>query len=320
MDRSTMHRRLRSAAIPVVALATLLAALGACRSKKPEKKWIAFEAPSAPTKTDIQGVPGVPKVTYTSMDAGPLAKAVPVPAASIEAALNPSGLPVYAGPVGTVEGVVKVRGPKAPEVRVEAKPECVDAKSFYGRLFREGEGRTLADALVAVTGYNGYLPTRGDVAAVSIVGCSYDRRTYGVTYGQRLEVHNQNGRLTFVPDLVGAEMPAQMVAMPRGDAVLLYPPKPGYYELRDQMARAYMTAGVYVLKFPTHAVTGTDGRFRITGVPVGTVKLSALHPALGDPVERPLDVKEGQTTTAELELVYRPKPAEAPRQDRPSIR
>jgi hypothetical protein len=316
-----MHDLLRHAATSVVVFATAVGALGACRSKKTETTSVAVSAPSASQKTDPKGIPGVPKVEYRAVDAGALATGIPLPAASVDGALNPSGLPAYAGPVGIVEGVVKVRGPKAPDAPVEPRAECADAKAFYGKLFREGAGRSLADALVSVTDYQGYLPSRGDVVPVTIRGCAFDRRTYDVTFGQHIEVSNKNAKLSFVPDLAGANMPAQMIAMPRGDAVKLYPLAPGYYELNDQMQRTWMTAAVYVVKFPTHTVTGIDGRFRITGVPVGKVKVSVLEPHVGDHADRVVEVKDGAATRADFELTYKPKPpAPARADDEPNIR
>lgn len=242
------------------------------------------------------------------IDAGPLAKAIPVPAASVEKEVNPRQLPPYTGPTGVVEGEVRVQGDPVAKTPVAANEACADAHSFYGKAFREGEGRTLADALVAVTEYDGYVPAQGEAVNAKIVGCSFDRRTYAVTFGQRLDVFNLNAKLSFIPDLKGANLLAQMVAVPRGDAVKLPPTSPGYYELQDEMAHPYMRAAVYVVRFSTHAVTGLDGHFRIAGIPVGKVKVSALHPAMDKAVDEKIEVKAGETTKVKLVLRYKTPP------------
>ena len=75
--------------------------------------------------------------------------------------------------------------------------------------------------MVAVTGYEGYIPADGDVYPISIRGCAYDRRTLVLTYGQRIEVKNREVKQSFLPLLDGSSMPAQLIAMPKGDAVEL---------------------------------------------------------------------------------------------------
>jgi hypothetical protein len=109
--------------------------------------------------------------------------------------------------------------------------------------------------------------------------------------------------------------------MPRGDAVKLYPTDVGHYALADGMKRTWMYADVFVMRYPTHAVTGLDGRYRVEGVPVGKVKVSAylpaidrdLHPDVGvaeSSVEREVEVKAGETTQADFVIAYKqPKPA-----------
>src|SRR5580658_2813912 len=42
--------------------------------------------------------------------------ALPTPSANVDALVNPSHLPAYDGPTGSVEGTVFVRGPEAPDL------------------------------------------------------------------------------------------------------------------------------------------------------------------------------------------------------------
>jgi hypothetical protein len=252
---------------------------------------------------------------------GPLAPGIPVPAAKVEGAVNAGHLAAYAGPAGIVEGTVKVSGDAPPKRGLAIPFSCSEASATYGKVFREGNGRTLADVLVAVTGYPAFVPAQGDVSAVNIHGCAFDRRTIAMTYGQHIEVSNTDPREAFLPTLEGANLPAQLVAIPRGEAVKLYPPEVGHYALVDGMGKNWMFADVFVLKYATHAVTGLDGRFRISGIPVGKVKVSAylplvdteLHPEAGIPqpsFDRDVEVKEGEIAHVDFVVPYKtPKPA-----------
>src|SRR5262249_36574569 len=145
---------------------------------------------------------------------------------------------------------------------------------------REGTGRTLADTMITVTGYNGFVPAKGDEHPIKIHGCAYDRRTVVMTYGQHLEVFNTDSKESYLPKLDGANMPAQMAAMPRGDSVKLYPNEVGYYALKDDANHGWMYADVFVVPYATHAVTGLDGRYRIDGIPPGKVKVSMYAPVV----------------------------------------
>jgi hypothetical protein len=260
-----------------------------------------------------------------------MAKGVPLPAAVVEEALNPHQAPAYSGPTGSVEGVVHVSGDQAPKRALDIPFACGEAYATYGKAFREGNGRTLADVLVAVTAYDGYIPPRGEVAPVTIHGCAFDKRTIVLEYGQHIEVSNLDTSQYFLPTLLGAEHPAQIVAVPRGDAVRLYPLRVGHYVLADGMDRTWMYADVFVLKYATHAVTGLDGHFRVSGLPVGKAKVSAylpaidaaLHPDFGianPTVEREVEIKADKPTIVDFVLPYKtpkkheekPKPADTP--------
>ena len=212
-----------------------------------------------------------------------------------EKELNPKGLPVYSGPVGTVRGVVKITGDEPPLVpeMVEKLPvgACLRAHDLHRKLYRQGVDRTLADVLVTVTEYQGYLPARGDAVRVEAKGCAFGSRVLAITFGQRIDVFNLDAQ-PYMPRLIGTPSYALRVAMPGGSPVPVFVPKPGQYLLVDQ-TRDYMRSELFVLSYPTFAVTALDGRFEITGVPAGNVKVSAYAPALGKVVEQRVDVSAG---------------------------
>jgi hypothetical protein len=246
-----------------------------------------------------------------SASAAKPAPALPAPVASglpdpqtVSAQVNPNQERTYDGPVGTVRGRVIVTGDTSvplPDALEKIPPTCpASAREVHGTLFREGPGRTLADALVAVTGYKGYVPEREPVVRVEAKGCAYSTRTLAMTYGQRIEVASMDQE-TYVPELLGERGQPQILAMPGNQMVSpLYPTRPGRFVLIDNL-KLFMTAQVMVVKFSTHAVTGVDGRFEIKNVPVGPVNVNALLPVTGVGAQKNITVEAGKPTE---ELVF----------------
>lgn len=224
-------------------------------------------------------------------------------------ALNPNGLPVYSGPTGTLSGVVKISGdepPLVPEMasKLDQLPAgaCPRARELHRKLYRQGVDRTLADVLVTVTEYQGFLPARGDSVRVEAKGCAFDARILAMTFGQHLDVFNLDNQ-GYIPRLIGAPSYALRVALPGGPPVPVFAPKPGQYMLVDQ-TRDYMRSDVFVLNYPTFGVTGLDGKFSVAGVPVGKVKVTAYSPALGKVVEKSVEVAAGADQSLSFEIAF----------------
>jgi hypothetical protein len=234
----------------------------------------------------------------------------------MEAALNPGHEKPYSGPIGSVRGVVHVSGDRAPELPdvlaeiAKSKDKCEASRAFYGKLFREGPGRELADVLVAVTNYKGFVPPAGDMRLVTARGCTFESRTVAMTFGQRLEVKNR-GSEAVVPSLSGTPQAALVIAFPGGDSVKLFPTHPGEFLLQDQ-THPFATANVLVLKYPTTAVTGIDGTFEIKDVPVGDVVVSAYLPATQGRASSPVTVVAGEAAKVDLTIQFEASKTAAP--------
>jgi len=248
--------------------------------------------------------------------------ALPIPAASIEAAVNPEKLPAYDGPIGSVEGTVFMKGPDAADMPALDFSTCPAAIDTYGKLFRAGPAnaqglRPLADAVVVITGYTGFfLPDRTPSQRITItVDCAYPQRAIAMTYGQRLEVANDS-KIPFGPYLEGVIQPAVMIAPPRqsGDPVKLYPPRPGHYVLADRL-QPFALEDLYVFRHPLHAVTDPAGHYRIDGVPVGKLKISALLKVIHNEVD--VDVRANVVEKVDIVLSYKAPDAGAQPTGRP---
>jgi hypothetical protein len=255
-----------------------------------------------------------PVVVGSATLPAPIASSLPIDPKTVSAVVNPKGLPPYSGPTGTIRGVVSASGDEAPpqsEMLARIPPDCAAAKDFYAKLFREGPSRGLADVIVGVTGYTGYLPEDSPSQIADATGCAWNARTYVLTFGQSLDVRSRDSR-AYVPDLIGARLKAQLVALPRGEAIHLYPEHAGRYELTDSM-RLFMLAEVMVVMFPTHAVTGLDGQFVIPHVPVGKVTVSALLPATLAQSSKDVEVHAGESVEVKFELPFDRKAWDAAR-------
>lgn len=237
--------------------------------------------------------------------AAPVASGLPAMQELVSKVVNPENQPAYAGPTGTVRGVITGSGdlpPIATAHLAQIKQPCPEGRETYGHVFREGMMRSLADVLVAVTGYSGYLPAKQAKQTVGARGCAFSTRTIAVTFGQTIDVVSKDSE-GYVPNLLGSHMQAQLLALPGGVPSTLYPPEPGHYLLTDDL-KVFMMAEVFVLKYSTHDVTSLDGRFEIAGIPVGKARISALLPSTGVVVERDIEIKAGETLDLPLQLAF----------------
>lgn len=263
-----------------------------------------------------EGAAGKPSASAVP---APVASGVPVSAEEVSKVVNPKGESVYSGPAGAVSGVITATGDAPPEqtqLLAKISEDCAPAREVYGKMFREGPGRTIADVLVAVTDYKGYIPEQHSIVEVQASGCAWSARTYALTFGQRMDVVAKDRR-AYVPDLMGAQMPAQLVALPGGSGSVVYPPAPGRYILVDSL-HLFTAANVVVLKYATHDVTGLDGRFSIERIPAGKAKLGVLLPATGAIVEREITIEPSKTLEVNIELPFDAKKYEEQQKPQPA--
>ncbi|HZO14477.1 MAG TPA: hypothetical protein VFB62_14490, partial [Polyangiaceae bacterium] len=131
--------------------------------------------------------------------------------ASAMASATASAPKPYEGPTGTLTGVVRIKGAESPRTKFTYPKECRGAEATYGSLFRKGLDGELADAVVAVHGYQGFVPPKDKAISVTIKDCAYSARTITMTDGQHLEVKNLDGATSYIPHLEGARSAAVLV-------------------------------------------------------------------------------------------------------------
>ena len=204
----------------------------------------------------------------------------PSASASTTLAPTPSGAPVYTGPTGTVKGVIRVVGDEPPHTPFSYPEGCEAASGVYGKLFRKGPGGELADALVAVTDYGSWkIPVKDKAVKLTIQNCAFSTRTLALTGDQHIEVENKQPEGVFNLFLDGAKSsPVTLTVIPRGPPVTVRSLGHGRYWLRDHYGKEFMVVHVFDLPYSTAAVTGLNGRYEISGVPVGKARLSAMLP------------------------------------------
>lgn len=296
MQSKGLQARTRTSARYLCGLILFVAiALGACRKESVSDE-SARDVPSAAPVAEQTATGGA-----TVSDIRATLKAT-LSEDKVKNILNPKGLAAYDGPTAIVKGRVTVRGDEAPETPIDAQMNCDLARPMFGRLFREGPGRSLADVLVAITEYEGFVPDASSTVRVNAEGCAWETRTVVLTFGQAVEVVAKD-RKPYVPELVGQRTVAQLFALPEGDPVHLVPERPGRFVLLDSM-RLYNRAQVFVLPYATYDVTGLDGRFEIRGVPAQRVKISAFLPETGGVVEKVLELQAGQSVEVPLEIEF----------------
>jgi hypothetical protein len=286
-------------------------ALVGCRSSDAASGSAPTAAPAAAAAS------GGAEPAASASTTGPVANITfPMPQSALDEVLNPDHLPAYDGPTGSLEGTITVKGPAAPDVKVDVA-KCPAAMDAYGKLFREGHPdmpggpRWLADAVVVVVGYKGfYLPEKNEAVKETIgaATCAYPARTIAVTYGQRLDIANET-KVLFAPVIDQESTPAVMVAPPggNGDPVRVYPRRAGYFNLTDRI-QLFVREDLYVFRHPLHAVTDTSGHYRIDGIPVGKLEVGVHHPTVDADAKKPIEVVAGVVQRVDLELTYKPKP------------
>jgi hypothetical protein len=196
-----------------------------------------------------------------------------------------------------------------------AMPKSCDAAlPVHGPIYRAGPKGELADTLVAAIGVAGYVRPSKDDKKVVIKNCSIEPTVIDLSLGQRLLVGNADP-MPYTPQ-VPFKMLVHRVVIKDMSPVPLFFTQTGAFGITwlagAMPGAAVPTATVFVLPNALHAVTGLDGKFRITGIPVGKATIAASHLDMGE-AKKEVEIKAGTELKVELTLTYKaPASATAP--------
>jgi hypothetical protein len=282
------------------AIAIACAAIPACKSQP------------APSTTPAPTVASAP-IAPTPKAPQPPADLFPLDDAKLAKIVNPGGAPAYSGATATIEGTIKVEGDPSPLQHFNTLPDyCKLAGERYAPLFRKAADGALADALVSVIGVSGFVPLSRADKIVTIKECGTEPRTIDLSLGQRLLMRNEDKGIPYMPQ-VGERKSVTNLAIEGQAPVALILAQPNIYAMTwlagAAPGSAVPTDTVFVIPSALHVVTGVDGHYKITGIPVGKARLTATHRSLLE-VHEDLDLKENETRTVNLTLKFTtPAPA-----------
>ncbi len=191
--------------------------------------------------------------------------------------------PAFAGDVvGTVTYTGKV--PTLKPIAMNADPACASKHSspVPSEALVLGSGNTMGNVMVRVKGsVPGNYPVPAQPVVIDQKGCQYHPHVLGVRVGQDLKLKNSDGLLHNVHALPKVNTPFNM-AMPANRTVAdaKFGKEEGMFLVKCDV-HGWMAAYVGVFSNPFFSVTGTDGKFKISGLPPGTYDLEAWHEKLG---------------------------------------
>ena len=197
-------------------------------------------------------------------------------------------LTVAAGPVfaGDVVGTVNYTGkvPNLKPIAMNADPGCASKHKspVASEALVLGGGNTMANVMVRVKGpVKGSFPAPAKPVVIDQKGCQYIPHVLGIRVGQTLQLKNSDGLLHNVHALPKVNTPFNM-AMPanRTTADTKFGKEEGMFLVKCDV-HPWMAAYVGVFANPFYAVSGKDGKYKISGLPPGNYEIEAWHEKLG---------------------------------------
>lgn len=184
---------------------------------------------------------------------------------------------------GIIQGVVDYKGtpPPQPKVAASQDPECAKLKLVDRKVVVTGGH--LRDVHVRIkSGTAGTYIVPAAAVVVDQNKCMYEPRVVGAMAGQKIQIRNSDPTFHNVRGTHG-----EHTVFNHGHP-MKFPPiehdsagKPGEVLTLRCDIHPWMRGYAAVTDHPFFQVTGADGSFELTNVPVGTYTLEAWHPELG---------------------------------------
>lgn len=198
------------------------------------------------------------------------------------------GWPGMAFAASTITGTVNFDG-KPPTLRpiaMDAEPVC--AKKHSGPAPNEalvlGSGSTMGNVMVWVSKglpAGKTFPVPPTPVTLDQDGCVYKPHVMGIMVGQAYRILNSDGILHNIHTL-----PKVNTAFNRGQPATVKEMNTSFAKPENVFqvkcdVHPWMSAYIGVYEHPFFSVTGTDGKFTISGLDPGTYEITAWHERLG---------------------------------------
>jgi plastocyanin len=223
------------------------------------------------------------------------------PAAQPSAA---GGQKIDTSTVGSVSGAVTFEGqaPKARKIDMSQDPACAKA----GQNMTEtvvADGGNLANVYVYVKEGLGNYQYEMAKEAVEIdqEGCRYHPHVVGVMTGQQIKILNSDPTTHNIHPTPKTNREWNESQPPKGEPLMKEFAREEVMMPVKCNQHPWMKMYVNVSKHPFFAVTGSDGKFEIKGLPPGDYTLAAVHESLGEQtlkvkVDKNQEVKDQKIT------------------------
>lgn len=230
----------------------------------------------------------------------PVASAPPKPGIRSLNALDPATM-------GAVSGVVRFAGtpPAAVRVDMSADPACGDGGTSAEQVAVQ-DGK-LANVYVYVKSGPPAAMALGESwmepVVVDAKGCSFVPHVAAVMVGQRVEFRNDDAvtHTVRVTPKVAGNAAVDITEGPKSAAQVKFFRKPEAMMTVRCGRHAWMSGYLNVSPTPFFAVTGTDGKFELKGLPAGEYTLGFVQERLG---ERTLTVRVKPQAMAAADMTY----------------
>ncbi len=210
---------------------------------------------------------------------------------------------------GGITGKATLSGTRPAEapIKFDADPKCktMHSAGVTTRHYVVDGSGNLANVFVYVKeGLGGKkFPAPSSAVILDQQACLYQPYVLGVQTGQTLTIQNSDDTSHNVHAL-GKNNPEFNVGQPvKGVKMDKQFSKPEVFVKLKCDIHPWMYAYVGVVEHPFFAVTGTDGSFKIAGIPDGDYTIAAMHPKTGEKTAK-VKIAGGEVKT---DFIFEPK-------------